>query len=63
MILNTGFCLLASILSTRYELGFTKKGNSHKIKLSIKLKGEILLSQEFIMIGKVVSTQGNKGDY
>ena len=62
MILNTGFCLLASILSTRYELGFTKKGNSHKIKLSIKLKGEILLSQEFIMIGKVVSTQGNKGE-
>ena len=47
---------------TRYELGFTKKGNSHKIKLSNKLKGNNLLSDEFITIGKVVSTQSNKGE-
>jgi len=69
VILIPKFCLLTSIiltryesLDTRYELGFTKKGNSHKIKLSNKLKGEILLSGEFITIGKVVSTQGNKGE-
>jgi len=30
--------------------------------LSNKLKGDILLSDEFITIGKVVSTQGNKGE-
>ena len=41
---------------------FTKKGNFHKINLSNKLKGEVLLSQEFIVIGKVVSAQGNKGE-
>jgi len=32
------------------------------IKITNKLKGDILLNQEFIMIGKVVSTQGNKGE-
>ncbi len=30
--------------------------------MSNKLKGDILLSDEFITIGKVVSTQGNKGE-
>ncbi len=70
-ILIYNFLFLSSYLFTIYyirytiyllELGFTKKGNSHKIKLSNKLKGEILLSGEFITIGKVVSTQGNKGE-
>ena len=37
-------------------------GYNYKIKFSNKLKGDILLSQEFIIIGKVVSTQGNKGE-
>jgi len=32
------------------------------MKLSNKLKGKNILSQEFIIIGKVVSTQGNKGE-
>ncbi len=54
--------LLITVFYTRYKLGFTKKGNSHKIKLSNKLKGKNILSQEFIVIGKVVSTQGNKGE-
>lgn len=44
------------------ELGFTKKGNSHKIKFTNKLKGNNLLNDEFITIGKVVSTQSNKGE-
>ena len=70
VILIPELCLLTSILltryesrDTRYELGFTKKDNSHKIKLSNKLKGKNILSREFIVIGKVVSTQGNKGEF